>query len=200
MTGKHADPAPPDMLIWSMRQFAVRLEFAETQPLIKARDWSGLAALGRKRLELQPARGEWWQIAGYGHLRAGELALARDCFARAARLLPEEVGIMNLYAATLIRQGETRAAADALDRALQIDPTSTIAWVQSGDLHAGAGRLREAAAAYERAIEIDNRDVFAWLALGNLAKRTNDRAALERAVAALVSIYPPFAKELRRLP
>ena len=197
MPGKETEPAaPPDMLIWTMRQYAVRGEFAETQPLIKARNWAGLAALGRKKLELQPTRGEWWQVAGYGYLQAGDLAQARDCLARASRLLPEEVGIMNLYAATLIRQGETRAASQALDRALQIDPTSGVAWVLSGDLHNSAGRLREARSAYERAIEIDGRDVFAWLALGNLAKKANDTTTVERAVAALVSIYPPFAKEL----
>lgn len=200
MPGKEAEPAPPpDMLIWTMRQYAVRGEFAETQPLIKARNWAGLAALGRKKLELQPTRGEWWQVAGYGYLQAGDLAQARDCLARATRLLPEEIGIANLYAATLMRQGESRAAAQALDRALQIDPTSGVAWVLSGDLHNGAGRLRDARAAYERAIEIDNRDVFAWLALGNLAKKTGDRVTLERSVAALVSVYPPFAKELGSL-
>lgn len=197
MPGKDAEPAPPpDLLVWTMRQYAVRGEFAETQPLIKARNWAGLATLARKKLERQPNRGEWWQAAGYGYLQAGDLAQARECLARAARLLPEEVGIMNLYAATLMRQGDTRAAAQALDRALQIDPTSGVAWVLSGDLHAAAGRAREAQVAYERAIEIDGRDVFAWLALGNLAKKTGDRAALERAVAALVSIYPPFARDL----
>ena len=200
MPGKEPEPAaPPDMLIWTMRQYAVRGEFAETQPLIKARNWAGLAALGRKKLELQPTRGEWWQVAGYGYLQAGDLAQARDCLARAARLLPEEVGIVNLYAATLMRQGETRTASQAVDRALQIDPTSGVAWVLSGDLHSAAGRLRDAQTAYERATEIDNRDVFAWLALGNLAKKTNDRTALDRAVAALMSIYPPFAKELGTL-
>ena len=200
MPGKEAEPAPPpDMLIWTMRQFAVRGEFAETQPLIKARDWAGLAALGRRKLELQPTRGEWWQVAGYGYLQAGDLSQARECLARAARLLPEEVGIMNLYAATLMRQGESRTAAQAVDRALQTDPTSGVAWVLSGDLHSAAGRLREAQAAYERAAEIDRRDVFAWLALGNLAKKTNDRTLLERAVVALMAIYPPFAKELGTL-
>ena len=200
MPGKEAEPAPPpDMLIWTMRQFAVRGEFAETQPLIKARNWAGLAALGRRKLELQPTRGEWWQVAGYGYLQAGDLSQARECLARAARLLPEEVGIMNLYAATLMRQGESRTAAQAVDRALQTDPTSGVAWVLSGDLHSAAGRLREAQAAYERAAEIDRRDVFAWLALGNLAKKTNDRTLLERAVVALMAIYPPFAKELGTL-
>lgn len=200
MPGKETEPAaPPDMLIWTMRQYAVRGEFAETQPLIKARNWAGLAALGRKKLELQPTRGEWWQVAGYGYLQAGDLSQARECLARAARLLPEEVGIMNLYAATLMRLGEARAAAQAVDRALQTDPTSGVAWVLSGDLHSAAGRVREAQAAYERAAEIDSRNVFAWLALGNLAKKTNDRALLEKAVAALMSIYPPFAKELGAL-
>lgn len=195
-----ASAAPPEFTASNMRQYIFRSEFDETVPLMKARDWLGLSTLARRKLEREPARGEWWQVAGYGHLMAGELALARDCFARAARLLPEEVGIINLYAATLARQGDGRAAALAVERALQTDPTSTFAWVLAGDLHAAAGRHREALSAYERAIEIDRRDIFAWKALGTVAKKTGDSTVLNRALAALIPLYPPFAEELSGKP
>lgn len=193
-------PGPPEMLAFTMRQYAIRAEFAETQPLIKARNWAGLAALGRKKLEAEPRRGEWWQVAGYGYLNAGDLEAARDCFMRAARLLPEEIGILNLHAATLARLGDARAARQAVERALQTDPTSVVAWNLSGELYATAGRTREAVTAYERALEFDDRDPFAWRALGMLARQRKDTAALEKSIAALKLIYPPFAAELAKAP
>lgn len=186
----------PELLAVSLRQYGFRSEFAEAQALLKKRDWLGLSTLARQKLDTQPGRGEWWELAGYGHLQAGELAPARECFERATRLLPEEVSGWNLYAATLSRLGDARGAERALERALQTDPTSTLAWVQLGDLHAAAGRSREALRAYERALEIDQRDIFAWLGAGLLARRNGDREALGRATAALKQLYPPFAERL----
>ena len=190
----------PEILASAMRQYNFRSEFDEALPLIKARNWKGLTTLARARLVREPTRGEWWHLAGYGHLQAGELVAARECFARATQLLPEEVGGWNLYAATLTRLGDKRGAAFALERALQTDPTSTLAWIMSGDQFAADGREREALRAYDRALEIDRRDIFAWYALGLLAKRMNDGPATERAIAALKHLYPPFADELEGKP
>ncbi len=190
----------PELLASTMRQYNFRSEFDEAVPLIKARNWQGLATLARAKLVREPTRGEWWHLAGYGHLQAGELVPARECFARATQLLPEEVGGWNLYAAALTRLGDKRGAAFALERALQTDPTSTLAWIMTGDQFAADGRDREALRAYDRALEIDRRDIFAWYAVGLLAKRMNDRPATERAVAALKQLYPPFADELEGKP
>ena len=100
----------------------------------------------------------------------------------------------------MTRLGDKRGAAFALERALQTDPTSTLAWIMSGDQFAADGREREALRAYVRALEIDRRDIFAWYALGLLAKRMNDGPATERAIAALKQLYPPFADELEGKP
>ena len=188
----------PELLSSVIGQYQARTEFAETLPLIKARDWLGLSTLGRQKLEKEPARGEWWQITGYGHMQAGEMREARDCFRRVTQLLPEDVAGWNLYAYSLAQLGDTQGAGAALDKALQTDPTSTVAWVLLGDLHAAAGRRVEAARAYERALEIDGRDIFAWYGVGLMAKRTNDVAALERATKALKQLHLPFAEELAR--
>lgn len=188
----------PELLASAMRPYAFRSEFEEAATLIKARDWLGLSTLARVKLEREPNRGEWWQVAGYGHMQAGEFAVARDCFARATRLLPEEVSAWNLYAYTLARTGDTRGAFAAVDRGLQTDPTSSQAWVLLGDLSAEAGRSREAVRAYDRALEIDKRDVFAWNGLGRLARRNGDKESLERAIKALKQLYPAFAEALEK--
>lgn len=189
-------PVEPEMLALTMRHFGYRLEFADTQPLIKARDWAGLAALSLKRAEREPKRGEWWQAAGYGQLRAGDFAAARRSLETAAGLLPEEVEVWNLLAVAQARGGDARGALRTLDRALQTDPVSTIALVLTGDLEAEAGRVVQAGRAYGRALEIDRRDLFAWRASGELARRLNDKTALEAAIKALAQLYPPWAARL----
>ena len=188
----------PELLSATIGQYGARTEFAEALPFIKARDWLGLSILGRQKLEKEPARGEWWQITGYGHMQAGEMREARDCFRRVTQLLPEDVAGWNLYAHTLSQTGDPQGAMAALDKALQTDPTSTISWVLLGDFHLKAGRGVEAARAYQRALEIDGRDVFAWYGVGLMAKRTKDAAALERAIKALRQLHPPFADELAK--
>ena len=188
----------PELLAVSLNQYGVRKEFEEIQPLIKARDWLGLSTLARQKLEKEPARGEWWQLAGYGHMQAGEMLIARDCFLRVTQLLPEEIHGWNLYALTLKQTGETRAALNALNRALQVDPTSAAALVLQGDIYAETRSPVEAARAYERALQLDGQDIFAWYGLGLLGRRTGDAALTERALKALRPLYAPFADDLAR--
>ena len=188
----------PELLAITLGQFSVRKEFAEAAPLIKARDWLGLSTLARQKLAAQPTRGEWWQLAGYGHMQLGEYAIARDCFERVTQLTPEEINGWNLYANMLKQTGEPRAALAALDQAMQVDPTSTTTLVILGDLHAANRRPVEAVRAYDRALELDSQDIFAWYGLGLLAKRGNDVATLERVTKHLRQLYPPFAEDLAR--
>ena len=190
--------AAPELLAATIGQYGARTEFAEALPFIKQRDWLGLSILARQKLEREPNRGEWWQIAGYGHMQAGEMRIARDCFRRVTQLLPEDVAGWNLYAFTLSQTGDSQGAMRAIDKALQTDPTSTISWVLLGDLHAAAGRRIEAGKSYEKALDIDRGDIFAWFGVGLMAMRTNDAPALERATKALKQLYPPFADELAK--
>ncbi len=190
--------AAPELLAITLQPYSVRAEFAEAAPLIKARDWLGLSTLARQKLEKEPVRGEWWQLAGYGHMQAGEFVIARDCFERVTKLLPEEINGWNLYAFTLKQTGEPRAAMNALDKALQVDPTSTQALVILGDIHAEGRRPLEAMRSYDRALQIDERDIFAWYGIGLLARRSGDAASLERAIKNLRQLHPPFADDLAR--
>ena len=188
----------PELLAVTLGQYGVRKEFEEALPLIKARDWLGLSTLARQKLEKEPGRGEWWQLAGYGHMQSGEMRIARDCFERVTQLLPEEIHGWNLYALTLKQTGELRAALLATERARQVDPTSIAALVLQGDIHAEGRRPVEAARAYERALQIDGQDIFAWYGLGLLGRRSGDTALTERALKALRPLYAPFADELAR--
>ena len=188
----------PDMFASMFGTYETRMEFRETVPLIRKRDWLGLTILARQKLDKEPNRGEWWQIAGYGHLQMGEIAVARDCFARTVKLMPEEAGAWNLYAYTLNQLGDRRGALGAVNRSIEADPSSNTAFVILGDLHRDAGRLRESRQAYEHAIGLDNQDVFAWYGLGLLGKRSNMPELYQRARDSLKKLYPPMLEQLEK--
>jgi tetratricopeptide (TPR) repeat protein len=188
----------PEMFASMFGQFETRSEFRESVPYVRSKDWLGLTVLARQKLEAQPNRGEWWQIAGYGHMQLGEMREARDCFARTVKLLPEEVGAWNLYAYSLKSLGDKSGAVAAVEKAIQTDPSSNTSFVILGELHREAGRLKPALQAYERAIDIDKSDIFAWYGLGLLGKQYNDKTTYERARKSLKELYPPMAEQLEK--
>ena len=190
--------AAPDLFAVTFSQYETRSEFKESVPLIRNKDWLGLTILARQKLEREPGRGPWWQIAGYGHMQLGELTVARDCFARTTQLMPEEVSGWNLLAYSLMRLGDPASALRAIERGIQSDPASGLSFVILGDLHREAGRVKPALQAYERAIDIDRTDMFAWFGLGLLGKRNNDAALYERARTNLKALHPPMAEQLEK--
>jgi tetratricopeptide (TPR) repeat protein len=190
--------ASPELFATMIGDSEVRSEFKESAPLMKKKDWLGLIVLAREKLDRDPKRGQWWEIAGYGHLQLGENALARDCFAEAVRLVPEEGGAWNFYAYSLKNLGDYARGLDAVQRSLQIDPYSGTAYVILGDLRRESGQSQAALAAYNRAIEIDRADVFAWYGLGLIGKRTRDAALYEKAKKALEQLYKPMAEQLEK--
>lgn len=62
--------------------------------------------------------------------------------------------IMTDKSGVLIKMGEYEEALTTIDAALQIDPTSPIAWKGKGDALNGTGKYDEAINAYDRAIEL----------------------------------------------
>jgi tetratricopeptide (TPR) repeat protein len=190
--------ASPEMFATMIGDSEVRSEFKESAPLMKKKDWLGLIVLARQKLDRDPKRGQWWEIAGYGHLQLGENALARDCFAEAVRLVPEESGAWNFYAYALKNLGDYQRGLEAVQHSLQIDPYSGTAYVILGDLRRESGQSQAALAAYNRAIEIDRADVFAWYGLGLIGKRSRDAALYEKAKKALEQLYKPMAEQLEK--
>jgi len=190
--------AAPDLLASSFGDYSTRSEFKEAVPFINARDWLGLSVLARQKLDREPNRGQWWQLAGYAHMQLGETAVARDCFERVTRLLPEEVAGWNLYAYTLRALGDRRGAMAAVDKAIQTDPGSAPAFVILGELHRDAGRVQPATQAYERALEINRQEPLAWYGLGMLGKRYNQVEMYERARKNLRQLNPSLAEQLEK--
>ncbi|MEZ0469806.1 tetratricopeptide repeat protein [Luteimonas salinilitoris] len=104
-------------------------------------------------LERDPRQGEGWRLLGRAYREEGRMAEARDAFARAAKLAPEDVGAQLEYA-------ESRAQADPqrrfdaeaialLQRVLTLDPTQERARLFLGIAQRQAGQHAEAAATWE---------------------------------------------------
>ncbi len=163
----------------------MRPEFREAVPLMQKKDWRGLIALARQKLDRNPNRGEWWQLAGYAHIRLDEMNEARDCFVRVTTLMPEDVNGWNFYAYSLMNLKDTRGAVAAIRHAIEINPYSDVSYVIIGELDRQAGALQPALQAYQRAIEINGDNAVAWLGVGVLAKHKGDTELYEKAKVAL---------------
>jgi len=188
----------PDLFATAIGDYGVRSEFREATPLLEKKDWKGLLALTQVRLQRDSSRGEWWQLAGYAHMQLGEMAEARDCFARVTRLQPEEVNGWNFYAYSLKSLNDTRGALAAIKRAVEINPYSGTSYVILGELYRETGATQASLQAYQRAIEINNQDAFAWLGVGILGKRNRDADLYEKARKALKQLSPELAAQLEK--
>lgn len=104
-------------------------------------------------LERDPRQGEGWRLLGRAYREEGRLAEARDAFARAAKLAPEDIGAQLEYA-------ESRAQADPqrrfdaeatalLQRVLALDPAQERARLFLGIAQRQAGQDAQAAATWE---------------------------------------------------
>lgn len=188
----------PDIFASVIGDYGVSAEFREAVPLLQKKDWKGLVVLTKARLDRDPSRGEWWQLAGYAHLQLGEMAQARDCFVRVTRLQPEEVNGWNFYAYSLKSLNDTRGALAAVKRAIEINPYSGTSYVILGELYRESGATQASLQAYQRAIEINNEDAFAWLGVGLLGKRNRDAELYEKARKALRQLSPELAAQLEK--
>jgi cytochrome c-type biogenesis protein CcmH len=107
----------------------------------------------RAELERNPAQADGWLLLGRSHAMQGDFAEARDAFARALELVPDDANL-------LIEAAEARAQANAgnrfddeaialLHKAATLDPTNQRAPWFIGIAHRQRGEDAEAAAAWE---------------------------------------------------
>jgi tetratricopeptide (TPR) repeat protein len=116
----------------------------------EAGDEDMLAVLSAVNAEQSPARQAL--LLGIAFLQRSELTLARHHFERAVALAPGDAEPLVYLAHTLDQQGETVAALDLLDRALEIDGDSTLLHYFMGTHHRLVGNLEDAQAALWQAL------------------------------------------------
>ena len=152
----------------------------------KAGDEDMLAVLQVISTEAEPARRALlWGIA---FLQRNELSLARHHLERAVGLAPSDAEPLAYLAHTLDLQGETIAALDLLERALEIDESSILVRYFLGTHYRLVGNLEKAQDTFWQALlqDPENAALRAELA-GTLAEQGDYPAAEEWYVGAVAS-------------
>jgi len=122
------------------------------------------AELGRLALKVAESSG-----------RARDRSFARELLAFAQRQDPGDARVLASLGQALAMAGGSRAAAEAVDRALAEAPDDPWVWLRAGRIALAADRRDEAESRFRRAIELDPRSAVAWLDLG-IALHAADRA------------------------
>jgi tetratricopeptide (TPR) repeat protein len=105
-------------------------------------------------------------MLGLSSWKAGDLASSEAAFEEAIALDSNHVKSYLNLSRVLLEMGETTDALDKLDKAVEIDPASSVAYRLQGRAYHNQGLLDRAVDAYRHAISIDNQD--AW-SMNNLA-------------------------------
>lgn len=134
---------------------AATIQPAETLPHSPGNPGSAAAEPVRPNLEAEA-------VAAFN---VGDYQTARVRFETALRAVPTASGWTN-YGVTLEKLGSPRAAADAYQKAMGIDPNYLNAWLYLARIYAAGGDVQRAVPLFNRALEIDpnNSDVNADLA------------------------------------
>jgi tetratricopeptide (TPR) repeat protein len=124
-----------------------------------------LLTLAASRLPLCGA--PWYRLALI-HLERADIAEARRCFDRAARIDPAHRGPFGCRGFALIGDGAFVGAAEEFDRLAALDPESAFVPLGLGRIAAHEKRWREAEAHLRRAIQLGPRLIDAYRHLGDV--------------------------------
>ncbi len=124
----------------------------------------------------------------------GAMDLAREAQARA----PGRPDLLQLQGNIAARLGETAAAIEAYQGALQLDGSLAQVWCELGALEEKRENWTGARAAYERALDLLPTYVEAGLALADLLRRTEARPAATDVLVSLL-IHDPYDLEALQL-
>ncbi|NIV36067.1 MAG: tetratricopeptide repeat protein [Anaerolineae bacterium] len=154
----------------------------------EAGDDDMLAVLQAVSAEPDPARQAL--LLGIAFLQRQELVLARRHFERAVTLAPGDAEPLAYLAHTLDQQGETLAARDLLEQALEIDGDSTLVQYFLGTHNRLVGNLADAQNALWQALLNDSDNAALRAEMGGTLADQGDYSAAEEWYAGAVSSAP----------
>jgi tetratricopeptide (TPR) repeat protein len=131
---------------------------------------------------------------------AGEIARAREAYARAAGLRPRDPTPVFNLGNLLLREGRPAQAAEYFRRAANLDPSHAKAWFNLAHAQEQSGQPREALESLRRAARADPHFADAHFNLADLAQRQHEDELAARAWRAFLRLdsSSPWAAEARR--
>ncbi len=159
---------------------------------------AGVTELARLLALQQPSEAEWYLQLGDAWLARGEPAKAVAAYDRAVRLKPQMVRGLQWLAKGLKASGQSQRSGEALQRAIQIDPSDGGSWYQFGVLASDQGRTGEAIERMQRAIALDPDlpGVYTTLAAIEAGAGQKDRASSAVQDALRIDPYDAAAWDL----
>ena len=154
----------------------------------EAGDDDMLAVLQAVNAEPNPARQAL--LLGIAFLQRQELSLARHHFERAVALAPGDAEPLAYLAHTLDQQGETVAARDLLEQALELDRDSTLIHYFLGTHHRLVGNWQDAQEALWQALLNDPDNAALRAEMGGTLADQGDYPAAEEWYVGAVSSAP----------
>lgn len=117
-------------------------------------------------------------LRGNAYLESNEADKAKDAYAQAAKLQPDNGNVLIGMARLALYQKDVIAAQTFADQAVAKDPKNTDAWMFKGALARNQGKMPEALAAFTQAsvIKPDHRSAFIEKALVEINLRKFDEA------------------------
>ena len=111
---------------------------------------------------------------------------------------PNEVNLVALLGAVLLKLGRTSDAKVALGQAIEMEPRFAKPYEDLGNLHLREGNAAEARRLLEQAIKLDGGQASAYSALANACRQSGDRTSAEEAHRKYMALSP-VAKALAKL-
>lgn len=126
-------------------------------------------------------------LAGLELLQKEDWSHAETEFRKSLALMPDRLSTLVNLSACLIWQGQLESARPLVDRALEIDPQASEAWINSGLLEHAYEHYEKAVSDFDRAIALESGSADAWTnrgaALHELLRDEDAIASHTRAVA-----------------
>lgn len=122
--------------------------------------------------------------------RAGRLDEAEKLCREHLARLPDDVNLVAVLGAVLLRRGDFAQARQYLERAIGLEPRFAKPHEDLGALHLAAGRPAAAVAAFEIAVGLDPRAASAFYGLATALDRAGRREEAESARACFLALSP----------
>lgn len=141
----------------------------------RVQDWNQASVRWYSLFQRDPENGlEACRESARAFLQLNDAQLANRVLDQGLKLFPYDPDLLELRGKALTKQGFLRAAADSLERALDVDPERASAALELGDVNMRLGLEGAAATAFERAIARGMDTQEAWTRLARARKSSGD--------------------------
>lgn len=180
------NPGDDAQSVASLTRTALQLETANR--------WAEGVTVNQAITRLEPDNWQAWSRLGRCHARSGDPTAAIKIF-RHALTIRSEAALHNELGATLMDAGDGAGAAAEFRRAIEIDPTSAVAFSNLGIALRLTGKLHDARQAFERSLAINALNAEAHGNLGNLLRDLGELDAAIQSLQECVRLLQPEAPD-----